>query len=120
MQCCAFILSVWEPPPPPQQQVYFTVYERLKGGISEMFDEARPSTATNMAAAAGAGLATMTVTNPLWVIKTRLQTQDLGIRFANAASPERYKGTWDAVRRISREEGFNGLYRCVGDVLFLT
>jgi hypothetical protein len=92
-------------------QVYFTVYERLKMGISGFFNEKRPSTLTNMGAAAGAGVATMAVTNPLWVVKTRLQTQNLGIRFANAKSPELYRNTADALWRIWREEGINGLYR---------
>ena len=68
----------------------------------------------HMLSASGAGLATMCVTNPLWVIKTRLQTQHMGIRtkrnLGKAASPL-YTGTLNAFIRISREEGLRGLYR---------
>lgn len=67
----------------------------------------------HMLSASGAGFATMCVTNPLWVIKTRLQTQHMRIQtksLGKAASPL-YTGTLNAFLRISREEGFRGLYR---------
>ena len=52
-----------------------------------------------------AGAAVSLVTNPLWVVKTRLQLQDTtpGVRA--------YNGAVDCFRSIVREEGVSGLYR---------
>ena len=104
-----FHLAQWLP----LLQVYFSVYEQLKTSLTY---RARghdwiKQPAIHMGAACGAGAATLTFANPLFVVKTRLQTQHLGLKTARAAGPL-YKGTFDALSRIAREEGIAGLYRC--------
>eukprot|EP00775_Hariotina_reticulata_P011121 gene11121-11275_t len=95
----------------PNWAVYFTVYGRLKTSLTTRPGGRQvPATpAIHMAAAAGAGVATLIVTNPLWVIKTRLQTQHMNIGITKA-SLKPYTGTFNALARITREEGFRGLY----------
>ncbi|KAL5654861.1 hypothetical protein ACJX0J_034180, partial [Zea mays] len=88
----------------PNWAVYFTVYEQLKSLLSSNDGSHQLSLGANVVAASCAGAATTTVTNPLWVVKTRFQTQ--GIR----AGPMPYKGTLAALRRIAHEEGIRGLY----------
>ncbi|XLT06028.1 hypothetical protein HN51_044777 [Arachis hypogaea] len=55
-------------------EVYFTMYEQLKSLLQS-------EVGANMMAASGAGATTTMFTNPLWVVKTRLQfTLDLRIK----------------------------------------
>ncbi|CAH9085608.1 unnamed protein product [Cuscuta epithymum] len=88
----------------PNWAVYFTIYEQLKSLLCSDDEKHRLSVGANMLAASGAGAATTIATNPLWVVKTRLQTQ--GIK----AGVVPYRGTLSALRRIALEEGIRGLY----------
>uniref|UniRef100_A0A1D1Z142 Mitochondrial substrate carrier family protein W n=1 Tax=Anthurium amnicola TaxID=1678845 RepID=A0A1D1Z142_9ARAE len=89
----------------PNWAVYFTVYTKLKGLLEYRVDGNKQlSIGANVIAASGAGAATAISTNPLWVVKTRLQTQ--GMR--SGVVP--YGSIISALRRISHEEGIRGLY----------
>jgi solute carrier family 25 (mitochondrial folate transporter), member 32 len=58
-----------------------------------------------MASAAGAGVATLVVTNPLWVVKTRLQTQSLNLcmGLGRPLHYPKYANTFDALAKIVRQ-----------------
>ncbi|CAA0828238.1 Nicotinamide adenine dinucleotide transporter 1-chloroplastic [Striga hermonthica] len=88
----------------PNWAVYFTIYDQLKSFLGADDVNHQLSIGSNMIAAAGAGAVTTIMTNPLWVVKTRLQTQ--GMR--KGVVP--YRSTLSALRRITHEEGIRGLY----------
>lgn len=87
----------------PNWAVYFTLYEQLKGLLGADGNH-QLSVGANMLAASGAGAVTTLFTNPLWVVKTRLQTQGMKTGLVP------YRGTLSALRRIAHEEGIRGLY----------
>ena len=118
----------------PNWAVYFTVYEELKsamrgdeedggggdgtnGGGSGGVNKQNGGALQHMAAAAGAGAATVLVTNPLWVIKTRLQVQHS--EALRDFMPKRvpYTSTANALYRVAVEEGFRGIYSGLGPSL---
>lgn len=70
----------------------------------------------HMIAAAEAGVLTLIMTNPIWVVKTRLCLQ-----YGRDSPQTRYNGMIDALLRIYREEGVRGLYRviiCLNGIMF--
>ena len=93
----------------PNWAVYFTVYESLKQVMSGG-EEGHNGPPQHMASAAGAGAATVLFTNPLWVVKTRLQVQHS--EALRASMPQRvpYRGTANALYRVATAEGFRGVY----------
>ncbi len=56
------------------------------------------------------------LTNPIWLIKTRMQLQS---KAAVAAGVPVYKGLWDALLQIGRAEGVRGYYKGLGPSLVL-
>ena len=73
------------------------------------------------------------MTNPIWVIKTRMQLQrrqhaaGMHVRLrppmasaaAQSATPPPYRGFVHAVKEIARQEGFKGFYRGLGPSLLM-
>lgn len=51
------------------------------------------------------------MTNPFWVVKTRMCT-------TTRYTPDAYTGLWDGLKRLAREEGIRGLYRGMVPAIF--
>ncbi|KAK9749659.1 hypothetical protein RND81_02G141700 [Saponaria officinalis] len=92
--------------------LFFFFYSRAKQRYSHNADE-KLSPGLHLAAAAEAGGLVSFCTNPVWLIKTRLQLQ------TPLHQTRRYSGVYDALRTISKEEGWTALYRGIGPSLFL-
>mmetsp|Transcript_28095 Transcript_28095/g.66848 ORF Transcript_28095/g.66848 Transcript_28095/m.66848 type:complete len:352 (-) Transcript_28095:24-1079(-) len=88
---------------------YFYGYNYLRGRArtkAELLDaQGQPTPLVNFACATMAGACTCLATNPVWLVKTRLQLQTGG------STPKRYKGMIDAWRQVVEQEGVLGLYR---------
>lgn len=63
----------------------------------------------HMVAAAQAGVLTLVMTNPIWVVKTRLCLQYDSVPMTKDCN--KYGGMIDALTKIYRYEGVRGLYK---------
>lgn len=77
---------------------YFSTYEAAKARLPGWGFEEGPI--GHVIAAAIAAIATDIATNPLWLVKTRLQTQVF-----SESSGVKYRSTLHALKTITREEG---------------
>lgn len=121
--------------------LYLHLYERAKAAVARHrhSDGSRLSYWENMLAATSAGCSVVLVTNPIWMIKTRMQLQREAAQSGSGKAPYRgIVGTFrsrfaaglcsactrnmqaDAVRTIVKEEGFRALYRGIIPAFLLT
>ncbi|XP_017417640.1 folate transporter 1, chloroplastic isoform X4 [Vigna angularis] len=92
--------------------LYFFFYDKAKQRYARN-REGKLSPGLHLASAAEAGGLVSLCTNPVWLVKTRLQLQ------TPLHQTRPYSGIYDAFRTIMREEGFSALYRGIVPGLFL-
>ncbi|CDH12777.1 probable Mitochondrial carrier protein RIM2 [Zygosaccharomyces bailii ISA1307] len=85
----------------PARSINFFTYGTTKDIYSRYFNNGQEAAWIHLMAAATAGWTTSTATNPIWMIKTRLQLDKAGKR-------KQYKNSWDCIRSILRNEGIPG------------
>ena len=85
----------------PSRATYFWAYSTSKSILTPRIGE---GTLNAVLSGAAAGITGNTITNPIWMVKTRMQLlPDEGQRI--------YGGYGDAIKTIYREEGIGGFYR---------
>ncbi|KAJ8005443.1 hypothetical protein DPEC_G00146700 [Dallia pectoralis] len=85
--------------------LYFLFYNAIKAYTKEGRQSELTAT-EHLLSATQAGVLTLTLTNPIWVTKTRMVLQ-----YHTDPSKKQYKGMTDALVKIYRHEGLPGLYK---------
>jgi solute carrier family 25 folate transporter 32 len=89
--------------------IYFFWYSHIKDAMNHSNEKLQA--VEHLSASALAGLLTSLVTNPVWVVKTRMFTQPVD-------DPQRYKNVFDGLRRLFVDEGVRGCYRGIVPAMF--
>ena len=87
----------------PARSINFFTYGNGKRLIADKFNEGRENSWVHLTAAAIAGIVTGTATNPIWVVKTRLQLVQ--------GDKKVLGGSLNCIKKIMREEGIRGFYK---------
>ncbi|KAJ5291073.1 Mitochondrial carrier protein RIM2 [Penicillium angulare] len=91
----------------PATAIKFYVYGNCKRIGAQLLGHGEDSTIVHAQAAISAGIATATATNPIWLIKTRLQLD----RAQTTTGTRRYKNSIDCAKQVFRQEGIRGMYK---------
>ncbi|XP_066476639.1 solute carrier family 25 member 36 isoform X2 [Tiliqua scincoides] len=86
----------------PSRAIYFAAYSNCKETLNNIFEP--DSTQVHMTSAGVAGFTAITATNPIWLVKTRLQ---LDARNRG----EKRMSAFECVRRVYQSDGIKGFYR---------
>jgi hypothetical protein len=95
----------------PARSINFYTYGNGKRIIADNFNKGVEAPWVHLCAAVTAGIVTSTATNPIWLVKTRLQLDKSVTEKAGGALGRQYKNSWDCLRQVVRDEGVRGLYK---------
>lgn len=95
----------------PARSINFFVVGNGKRIIADYGNNGQESAWVVLCAAAIAGIVTSTATNPIWLIKTRLQLDRNIVEKTGGAAKRKYKNSWDCIKQVVRNEGIRGLYK---------
>lgn len=95
----------------PARAINFYTYGNGKRIISQQFNDGQEVAWVHICAAVFAGIVTSTATNPIWLVKTRLQLDKSNAEKTGMQALRRYKSSFDCVRQTIQVEGIRGLYR---------
>ncbi|XP_014219617.1 mitochondrial folate transporter/carrier [Copidosoma floridanum] len=96
--------------------LYFLIYNYVKAWLQEQKSKESLGPWSHMLAAANAGILTLLITNPIWVIKTRLCLQYA--EEVHLSKTIKYFGMMDAFKKISQSEGIGAFYKGLVPGLF--
>jgi solute carrier family 25 protein 33/36 len=103
------ILALWKGIVPhlvgvvPSRSIYFASYTKLKEVLVSYRGLETPW--IHCLSAASAGAITATLTNPIWVVKTRMQLQ------SSIKGPQTYKNSFQCLYLLISKEGWRGFYK---------
>lgn len=80
--------------------------------IANAFNNGHENSLVHLSAAAFAGIITGTATNPIWVVKTRMQLSASRLIAGSIPVPQSgIGGSWLCIQKILKEEGIKGFYK---------
>lgn len=87
----------------PARSINFFTYGYSKDLLKDEFFSGKESSFLHLMAGITAGIVTSTATNPIWLIKTRLQLDKGNVK--------EYSGSIDCIKKTVKKEGFFSLYK---------
>ncbi|PNS19698.1 hypothetical protein CAC42_7542 [Sphaceloma murrayae] len=91
----------------PATTIKFFVYGNLQKMVLSTYGRPEDDSIVHAQSAMAAAIATATLTNPIWVVKTRLQ---LDMTHPDSALSQRYRNSLNCFQQILRREGLKALY----------
>ena len=94
----------------PARAITFFTYGNSKRLITEHFNHGQESAWIHIVSGVMAGVTTSTTTNPICLVKTRLQLDKSSVEEGTKGA-RKYRNSVDCVRQVLRDEGVRGLYK---------
>lgn len=98
----------------PATAIKFYTYGNCKRLLPEMLSCEKDATLVHVISAATAGVVTGTATNPIWLVKTRLQLDRSRTENSGPVATRRYKNSLDCIKQVLQQEGIRGMYQGLG------